>query len=244
MTAGSIINISMKTTFHLLLGYLLAASAHAEFRTWTRSDGKTAELELVSVTAAGGEKSGEFKLRDGRAITLKQSALNETDAKLLAEWQPAAVAVPGVFDGVLSNNLVKLSGKSLKSCKDFVPPAKYYMFYYTASWCGPCHKFTPSLVEFYNKHKPGNGDFEVILITCDSDEKAMEEYAVELKMPWPQLKLSKVEKFKKEFKHPGGGIPNLVLTDPQGNLIKTSYEGKNYVGPTAVMNHLATLLEK
>jgi len=100
------------------------------------------------------------------------------------------------------------------------------------------------LVEFYNKNKPGNPDFELILITCDSDEKAMEEYAVEAKMPWPQLKLSKTEKFKKEFKHPGGGIPNLVLTDLQGNLIKTSYEGETYVGPGVVMNHLETLLKK
>jgi len=240
----------MKTMLQLLLGGLLAAPAHAEFRTWTRSDGKTAELDLVAVTEAGGEKSGEFKLRNGRSVTLKQSSLAAADATLLAEWKPAAPAAPAaakapsVFDKILDGSLVKLSGKSLKSCKDFEPPAKYYLFYYTASWCGPCHKFTPSLVEFYNKNKPGNPDFELILITCDSDEKAMEEYAAEAKMPWPQLKLSKTEKFKKEFKHPGGGIPNLVLTDLQGNLIKTSYEGETYVGPGVVMTHLETLLKK
>ena len=234
----------LKTILPFLLAGLLAGSARAEFRTWTRSDGKTAELDLISVTETAGEKSGEFKLRNGRSVTLKQSGLAAADAKLLADWKPAPVKVPSVFDPLLVGNLVKLSGKSLKNCKDYTPPAKYYLFYYTASWCGPCHKFTPSLVEFYQKHKPGNADFEVILITCDSDEKAMEAYAAELKMPWPQLKLSKTEKFKKEFKHPGGGIPNLVLTDPQGVLLKTSYEGKNYVGPTVVMNHLATLLNQ
>lgn len=226
----------------------MAASASAEFRTWTRTDGKTAELDLVSVTDVSGEKSGEFKMRNGKAVTLKASSLAEADARLLAEWKPAASAtapsaVTSVFDKILDGNLIKLKGKSLKSFREFEKPAKYYLFYYTASWCGPCHKFTPSLVEFYNKNKTGNHDFDVILITSDDDEKAMEDYAAEMKMPWPQLKLSKTEKFKQEFNHPGSGIPNLVLTDTQGNLIKTSYEGETYVGPTVVMNHLQTLLK-
>lgn len=238
----------MKTTLQLLVGCLLAGTASAEFRIWTRSDGKTAELDLISVSEANGEKSGEFKMRNGRSVTLKASGLTEADAKLLAEWKPAATSTAAssasVFDDALDGNLVKLSGKSLKSLKDFQKPAKYYLFYYTASWCGPCHKFTPSLVEFYDKNKPGNPDFEIVLITSDSDEKDMEGYAAEMKMQWPQLKLSKAEKFKKQFKHPGSGIPNLVLTDLQGNLIKTSYEGKNYLGPTVVMNHLASLLKK
>jgi thiol-disulfide isomerase/thioredoxin len=241
----------MKTTTLVLLSGLFAISASAEFRTWTRSDGKTAELELAAVTDVNGEKSGEFMMRSGKTVTLKASSFTEADAKLLAEWQPApstaakgTTAAASVFDEALDGNLVKLSGKSLKSFKDFQKPAKYYLFYYTASWCGPCHKFTPSLVEFYDKNKPGNQEFEIVLITSDTDEEAMEEYAAEMKMQWPQLKMSKVEKFKKEAKHPGSGIPNLVLTDLQGNLIKTSYEGKNYVGPTVVMNHLATLLKK
>ena len=72
----------------------------------------------------------------------------------------------------------------------------------------------------------------------------MVKYAVGKQMQWPHLKLSKVSKFKKEFKHPGTGIPNLVLTDLEGNLIKTSYVDGNYVGPTVVMDHLEGLLKK
>jgi nucleoredoxin len=237
----------MKTAFQILLGCLLAVSANAEFRVWTRNDGKSAELDLIAVTGADGDKSGEFKMRNGKSVTLKASVFAEADAKLLAEWTPAPVAAApavSVFDAFLDGDLVRLSGKSLKSCKDATKPKKYYLLYYTASWCGPCQKFTPSLVDYYNKHKPGNDDFELILVTSDSDEAAMEEYAQQKQMPWPQLKLSRVERFKKEFKHPGRGIPNLVLTDIEGKLIKTSYEGENYVGPAVVMNHLATLLEK
>lgn len=238
----------MKTSFQILLSCAFTLSAHAEYRTWTRIDGKTAELELTAVTESAGEKSGVFMMRSGHPVTLKASGLAEADAKLLNDWKPAASVAattaggPSVFDKSLDGNLVKLSGKSLKTCKDATKPTKYYLFYYTASWCGPCHKFTPSLVEFYNKNK--DASFELILITSDSDEKSMEGYAAEMKMPWPQLKLSKVKSFDKEFKYPGGGIPNLVLTDLEGKLIKGSYEGENYVGPYVVMNHLGTLLKK
>lgn len=240
----------MKTSFSLLFGFLLTAAAHAEFRPWTRTDGKTAEMELLSVGESSGGTFGEFKMRDGRKVNVNANSLSEADVKLLKEWKPAAAPAaaatsgPSVFDDALEGNLVSLKGKKLASQKEFVKPTKYYLFYYTASWCGPCQKFTPSLVEFYNAKKPGNSEFEIILVTSDSDEDSMEKYAVEKNMTWPQLKLSKVERFKKEFKHPGGGIPNLVLTDTEGKLLKTSYEGKNYVGPAVVMNHLGSLLNK
>lgn len=250
----------MKTSLQVLLGVLFAVSANAEFRTWTRADGKTAELDLVSVSEAGGVKTGEFKTKAGQTVSLSAANLSPADALLLGGWKPStaapvttstpagspaaapAVGGPSAFDKMLEGNLVKLSGKSLKTCKDATKPTKYYLFYYTASWCGPCHKFTPSLVDFYNKNK--DASFELVLITSDSDEKAMEGYAEEMKMPWPQLKMTKVEKFEKDHPYPGGGIPNLVLTDLDGKLIKGSYEGKNYIGPTVVMNHLASLLKK
>ncbi|HEX7260398.1 MAG TPA: thioredoxin-like domain-containing protein [Luteolibacter sp.] len=211
----------MRTSLPILFSGLLAATVHAEFRTWTRNDGKTAELELVSVSEAGGEKAGEFKMRNGGSISLKASSLAASDARLLADWKPASAATPdtkvSVFDEILDGSLIKLSGKSLRACKDATKPTKHYIFYYTASWCGPCHKYTPSLVAFYNKNK--NANFELILVTSDDDESAMEEYAKEMKMPWPQLKLSKASKFKKEFSHGVTGIPSVIICDLEGKIV-------------------------
>jgi len=235
----------MKTLLSLPVILFTVTSAFAEFRTWTREDGKTAELELISVTDAAAGKSGVFKMRNGSTVTLAASGLSAADAKLIEEWKPAAeipAAVPSVFDKFFGEDLVKLSGRSLKPCKDATRPTKYYLLYYTASWCPPCHKFTPDLVEFYNADK--DPSFELVVISSDRDKNAMEDYAKEMKMPWPQLELSKVEKFKKEFPYPGTGIPNLVLADLDGKLIKGSYEGETRVGPRAVMAHLATLLGK
>lgn len=211
----------MKTNITILLSLLLAASASAEFRVWTRADGKTAELELISVTETNGEKAGEFKMRSGQRVAIKSSVLIEADAKLLAEWKPEAPAETqapaSVFDEILDGNLVKLSGKSLKAFRDLKKPSKYYVFYYTASWCGPCQNFTPSLVEFYEKNK--NDNFEVVLITSDSDENSMEAYAASKKMPWPQLKLKKADDFKKKFQHGVRGIPSVIVCDLEGKIV-------------------------
>ena len=223
----------MKIILTSLIGFSLANLAHAEFRTWTRSDGKTAELDLSAVTDADGEKTGEFKMRNGRSVTLKASGLTAADAEMLAEWKPAATAATNaaaasVFDEILDGNLVKLDGKSLKTFKALKKPTKFYVFYYTASWCGPCQQFTPSLVEFYQKNK--NDKFELVLITSDGEEGDMEDYATSKKMPWPQLKLKKAGDFKKQFKHGVSGIPSVIVCDLEGKIVTANGRDLNALG--------------
>lgn len=219
----------MKPLLSLLLFGSLASSACAAFETWTNKDGKAAELDLVAVSDVGGEKVGEFKMRNGKTVTLKASAMSEVDAKRLADWKPAVtgeadapavVGKPSKFDEILDGNLVILDGKSLKRHSLETKPTKYYIFYYTASWCGPCQQYSPTLVEFYNKNK--NANFEIVLITSDSDEGAMESYAKDKKMPWPQLKMSRVEKFGKQFNHQVSGIPSVITCDLDGNIVSRS----------------------
>lgn len=233
----------------------LGGMAMGAFETWTNKEGKSVELELINVTEVDGQKVGEFRMRNGKTAKLKASDLALVDASRLDEWKPAEGAAGGAassgstaatpYDKYLDRHLVALNaqGSRFTALKEFKKPQKYYLFYYTASWCGPCQKFTPSLVEFYQKHNKGNGDFEIILVTSDSNEDSMEKYASEKKMIWPQVKMGKAADFKKDFKHPGGGIPNLVLTDTEGKLLKTSYEGDKYLGPHAVMSHLESLLQ-
>lgn len=211
----------MKQTI-LLLTLAFSPLAHAGFEEWTSADGRTATMNLISVTEVDGEKVGRFTLRSGKTVELKASQLADEDAQRLAEWKPegTAAAAPGtesVFDDTLEGNLVRLDGKSLKSCDDATKPAKYYVFYYTASWCGPCQQFTPSLVDWYQKNK--NGNFELVLISSDQDEKAMEKYAAEKKMPWPQLKLRKSKSFKGKFKHGVTGIPSLIVCELDGKML-------------------------
>jgi nucleoredoxin len=217
----------MKNSIRFLLACLLTVSASAEFRTWTRNDGKTAEIDLVAVTATADGKSGEFKMRNGRSVTLPAASLSEADAKMLNDWQapeaeaeaPAAASAESVFDTVLNGNLEILDGRKLKRYQPASKPTKHYVFYYTASWCPPCQTYTPDLVKFYNKAKKDNDSFELVLITSDREEDAMEDYAKDKKMPWPHLKFSKANDFKSKFQHGVSGIPSVIICDLEGNIV-------------------------
>lgn len=211
----------MKTSLSIAIAISLVLPLSAAFENWTNKEGKTAQLELVEVIGEADAKEGVFKMRNGRKVNIKQADLAEADAKRLADWKPAApeapAAEPSVFDEVMDGNLVILDGKRLESSELTAKPTKYYIFYYTASWCPPCQKFTPSLVEFYNKNK--NDSFEIVLITSDDSTKDMEGYAAAKKMPWPQLKQSKADSFKKKFDHEVTGIPSVITCDLEGKII-------------------------
>ncbi len=207
----------MKASLQFLLSLMITGVSCAALEKWTNKDGKTAELELIKVVDKDGEKVGEFKMRSGKTVMIKASELSEEAVEKIAAWETPAPVIEGktsVFDKSLDGNLLKLDGKSLKRFALTDRPKKYYVFYYTASWCGPCQQFTPSLVEFYEKNKSDN--FEIVLITSDQDEDAMEEYAVDKKMPWPILKLKDAESFKKKFDHGVNGIPSVIVCELDG----------------------------
>jgi thiol-disulfide isomerase/thioredoxin len=233
----------------LLISAILVSGSLAVVETWTNKAGTPAKLDLVRTMDKEGEIAGEFKMQNGKTAVLKLSELDEASGKRLttandkrlAKEKP--VVLPSAFDALLDNHLISLQDGSLKPCTTATKPTKYYMFYYTASWCPPCHAFTPSLVTFYNELKPNHSaDFELVLITSDQDEKAMEGYAKEMKMPWPQLKLANTAKFKSEIKHGIQGIPSVVLTDLEGKVLASSYENGTYKGPRVALDKLKELL--
>jgi hypothetical protein len=53
----------------------------------------------------------------------------------------------------------------------------------------------------------------------------MEDYAAKKKMPWPQLKQSKVASFEKSFDHGVRGIPAVIVCDLEGKIV--SANGRN-----------------
>jgi thiol-disulfide isomerase/thioredoxin len=207
----------MKTT--LLLSALLTSFCFGAFENWTSKDGRTAQFDLIKISGEGDSLAGEFRMKNGKSVTIKAGAtkLKEAAAKAIADAKPQTT--PSVFDAVLEGNLVRLVDGKLAKCEDATKPTKYYIFYYTASWCGPCQAFTPSLVKFYEDEKEGNDQFELVLISSDDDEKSMGKYATDKKMPWPQLELKSVPKFSGKFNHGVKGIPSVVVCDLEGKIV-------------------------
>ncbi|GAV61030.1 C1_3 domain-containing protein/Thioredoxin_8 domain-containing protein [Cephalotus follicularis] len=92
--------------------------------------------------------------------------------------------------------------------------------YFSASWCGPCRRFTPVLVEAYNEIST-IGDFEIIFVSADEDEESFNEYFS--KMPWFAIPFSDSEtrnRLDELFKV--RGIPHLVILNDSGEVLSGS----------------------
>merc|ERR1719192_718190 len=71
----------------------------------------------------------------------------------------STASVKSLLDGV---TFTDVSGRSY-TLDDF--RGKYLALYHSASWCGPCRRFTPKLINAYNALLGSN--FQVIWITED-----------------------------------------------------------------------------
>ncbi len=88
---------------------------------------------------------------------------------------------------------------------------KYVALYYSASWCLPCQKTTPALIEEYQRMLDrGKMPVEIVLVGNDDSEEKTIAYMKKYKMPWPALVWGSrglVEKYAAD------GIPHLVLVE-------------------------------
>ncbi|MCB1077429.1 MAG: redoxin domain-containing protein [Verrucomicrobiae bacterium] len=245
----------MKNKLPVFAGFALFAAATALLspataRTWTNAQGKSIEAELVSLKGESGSETAVLKTANGQTFDVPLASLSAEDqayAKEQAAATPAkaeeSAGEPSVFKKLLDGKLVAVDGKRVDKYEMASEP-EYYAFYFSASWCGPCKEFTPSLVSFYNENPGAKKAFEVILVSRDSSEEAMEDYMKEDKMPWPGIKFRNIERMDEVNRYAGNGIPCLVLVDRQGNVVSDSYVNGDYRGPTAVMREMEALAAK
>lgn len=117
---------------------------------------------------------------------------------------------------------------------------KFTALYFSAHWCPPCRMFTPKLVEWYNGFKPKHPDFELVFVSSDRDQAAMEEYIKGDKMPWPAVKFDQAQ--SEAFQKFGSsGIPYLVLVDDEGKAV-TALPGNEWQAPTGVLAEIEKIV--
>jgi len=115
------------------------------------------------------------------------------------------------MEGLLGSNVIK-NNNVKKSIQDAMKGKDIVMFYFSASWCPPCRKFTPILAKFYEKCCKPKG-VEIVFISSDQDTKSFTEYFA--KMPWLSLPFEGTEVLKQNLsqKFEVQGIPHLVVLD-------------------------------
>lgn len=102
--------------------------------------------------------------------------------------------------------------------------AKYYIYVFSASWCGPCRALMPRIVEQYPAMKENK--VEVILISCDQTEEVAKDYVEHYKAGLPGLYV----------KDPGvrnlpgifmpRAIPTAIIVDAKGNVLSSGHGAK------------------
>ena len=142
---------------------------------------------------------------------------------LLAALAVTTTARAGFFDEIKGD----LTGPAVEGSP------KYTALYFSAHWCPPCRMFTPKLVEWYNDFKAKHPDFELVFVSSDRDQAAMEEYIKGDKMLWPAVAFDKAqsEAFQK---YSSQGIPYLVLIDDEGKAL-TAQPGNEWEAPQGVL---------
>lgn len=127
----------------------------------------------------------------------------------------------------MQGSLVSLNGRSLEDFT-FENPEKIKViaFYSSASWCRPCHKFTPTLVRKYRSLKSRYDNFEVVLLSSDRQREAWEEYIKEYRMPYPSLEFDSAD--KKGILAQGKNynyIPSLFIRSADGEVLHDGSDG-------------------
>ena len=120
---------------------------------------------------------------------------------------------------VLPETLINSSGEQVEK---EVLEKKFVGLYFSASWCGPCRKFTPKLIEFRNKFAD---QFEVILVGGDGSAKAQANYMKKYSMPWLAIKNQSTEAKHASKVAAVEFIPYLVILDEKGEIVTRN--GKN-----------------
>ena len=114
-------------------------------------------------------------------------------------------------------------GKTVK-LSDYVGKGKVVLVDFWASWCGPCRREMPNLVEAYAKYK-GKG-FEIVGVSLDQKADAWKQAIEKLGMAWPQMSDLKYWDCEGASLYAVSSIPHTVLIDKDGTILARGLHGE------------------
>ncbi len=140
-------------------------------------------------------------------------------------------AVGNPFTDIVSKDP---DGKQV-ALSDYAGKGKYVLIDFWASWCPPCRKEMPNLVNIYQQFKDKN--FEIVGYSLDKNEDAWKKGLQDLNMTWPQLSDCQYWDSKPVMLYAVQSIPHTVLLNPEGVIIERNLQGKE------LLNKLQELLK-
>jgi thiol-disulfide isomerase/thioredoxin len=151
--------------------------------------------------------------------TVKEIYRNYTESKKIKE--DAILVAPGKlapdFEELMLDQKTKMKLSDLRG--------NLVLLDFWASWCAPCRKENPALVELYKKYKKDG--FTVMSVSLDTDKEKWKAAIIADKLTWTNhvsdlggwnSKIAKVYKVNT--------VPYTVLIDKDGRIIKLNLRGE------------------
>lgn len=113
-------------------------------------------------------------------------------------------------------------GETVK-LSDYVGKGKVVLVDFWASWCGPCRREMPNLVEAYAQYK--NKNFEIVGVSLDQSGDAWKDAIQKLNITWPQMSDLKYWNCEGARLYAVSSIPHTVLIDGEGTILARGLHG-------------------
>ena len=151
--------------------------------------------------------------------------MQQAQAKVSAT--PSAAPAPGtsIIPMLTGDLITSRNGVTTTVTDQAIEKKKLIALYYSASWCGPCRKFTPKLVDYYNRVAAAHPEFEIVFISSDRSRAAMEAYMRDYRMPWPAISFPELAEKGALKNFAGKEIPCLVVVNENGQVVSHSDRG-------------------
>ena len=166
--------------------------------------------------------AGAFELDKQKALVEKIPAalVNERINKLKAHIETSEKTAVG--QKYIDFSMQTPEGKTV-SLSDFVSKNKYTLIDFWASWCGPCRKEMPNVVEAYKAFK--DKGFGIVGISLDENADKWKEAITALNITWPQM--SDLQGWNNAGAKLYGvnSIPATVLVDQEGTIVARNLRG-------------------
>ncbi|MCI1647116.1 MAG: AhpC/TSA family protein [Bacteroides sp.] len=114
-------------------------------------------------------------------------------------------------------------GKPIK-LSDYAGKGKVVLVDFWASWCGPCRREMPNLVEAYAKYK--NKGFEIVGVSLDQNGDAWKDAIKKLNITWPQMSDLKYWNSEGARLYAVSSIPHTVLISADGTILARGLHGE------------------
>ena len=115
-------------------------------------------------------------------------------------------------------------GKDVK-LSDFIGKDKYVLIDFWASWCGPCRREMPTVVEAYKKFK--SKGFGVVGVSLDQNAEKWQKAIKDLNITWAQMSDLKGWQCEGAKLYGVQGIPATVLVDQNGVIVERNLRGED-----------------